>query len=87
MASSPGHPYPNAVCIISTTLSQLEASAGVSFLISSDPSLPVLLGPGIVLPSVGFYCFSAASSFYFFLATASHTFRCSDRIPEGPPER
>ena len=87
MASSTSFPSPNAVWIRSTTLSQLEASVGVFFLLSSEPSFPVLSGPDIVIPSVRFYCFFASSSCYFFLATASHPFMCSDHTPEAPPEQ
>ena len=84
MASSSSFPSPNTIWIRSTTLPQLEVSAGVLSLISSFPSLPVLSVPSIVLPSVGFSCSASASSFYFLLAATSHPLRCSSRILEGP---
>ena len=88
MDSSSSRPPQNAFWVISTTLSQLEASVCVFYLLSSVPYLPILSGPGIVLPSVGFLFLSAASSFSFFLAATSHPFTvCLAHIPEGPPEQ
>ena len=71
MASSASLPPLNAVCTSSTTISQLDASVD-----SVDP--PPLLFSVVSSPA-------AASSLSFFLAAYSHPFRCSARIPEGPP--
>ena len=86
VVSSASRPSPNAICTRSTTLSQLEASAGVFSLLSYIPSLPVPSGP-VAVPSVRISWSAAASSLSFFLASANYPFKCAALIPEGSPER
>ena len=76
MAYSVSLPSLNTVFSRSTTLSQLAASIGSVDSVNSVDSFPyVVSSPSVV------------SSFVAFLSAASHLFRYSARIPDGPSER